>query len=248
MKIKLLKIGLLLISILSLISISFSNEVEEVLKGKNSHNLRISIKNMPADIQKKAIKLLLEENGDSVMSQATKIIMESSDPSISAYTKIIIADYYLLNNNFINAQIQLDEAKQIFPEIRRIKYYKLISSRILNILDKTDPEKAEKNIPYFILNDNVIQEKETDKIEPIPQKEIYHIQVGAFSRLSSAKQLAAFYLKNGYDVGIVEKQTTDKILFIVHIGNYNFYSEAMESLKIFIDNFQTDGFIIKDEK
>ena len=251
MKTKYLKISLFIISIFILTSISFPNKVEEVLKGKNSSDLRISIKNMPADIQKKAIKVLLEENGNNAMLQAKQIIMDSSDPSISAYMKIVIADYHLLNNNFINAQIQLDEAKDIAPEITQTKYYKLIASRISNLLYKTNPKKARKDISFLSFNDNIIKEKAKKDNKNInintPTKALYHIQVGAFSRLTSSKQLAEFYLKNGYYVEVVEKQTPDKILYIVYIGNYNSYSEANQSLIKFKNEFQTTGFIVKDE-
>ncbi|MEA3500409.1 MAG: SPOR domain-containing protein [Candidatus Marinimicrobia bacterium] len=245
MKTKHPKIYLLLILIFVLTSFSFSNEVDEVLKGKNSIALRMSIKNMPDNIQRKVIKAILEENGENTLSQAKQIIMNSSDSTISAYVKIVIADHYLIDNNIINAQIQLDKAVEFDPKITKTKYFKLIKSRISGSLYKTDPNTNPKKISIFNFDNDLIQEKTNDN-EAI--KKPFHIQVGAFSELENSRQLAQFYLKNGYYVKIVKKQTSNRILYLVRIGEYETFSEANQSLNRINSEFQTTGLIIKDKK
>ncbi len=245
MKTKHPKIYFLLILILVLTSFSFSNEFDEVLKGKNSIALRMSIKNMPDNVQKRVIKAILEENGEKTLSQAKQIIMDSSDPTISAYVKIVIADHYLLDNNFINAQIQLEEAIELDPKIKQTKYFKLIKSRISGPLHKTDPNTNPKKISYFNLDSDLIQEKTSDK--KLTEKP-FHIQVGAFSDLKNAKELAQFYSKNSYYVKIVKKQTSNKILYLVRIGKYETFSEADQVLNKINSEFQTTGLIVKDKK
>jgi len=243
MKTKYLKICTLVILIFVLTSSSFSNEIDEVLKGKNSVSLRMSIKNMPDNIQKKAIKAILEENGENTLSQANQIIMNSPDSTISAYVKIVIADYYLLNNNFINAQIQLYDAIEFDPKIIKTKYYKLIKSRISGSLYKTDPNKNPQKISLFNFDNDLIQ-KNTNSNEPT--KKPYHIQVGAFSELKNSKQLAEFYSKNGYYVEVIQNQFT--ILYLVRIGEYDSYSEAAQALNKISNEFQATGLIVKDKK
>ncbi|MDA3871620.1 MAG: SPOR domain-containing protein [Candidatus Marinimicrobia bacterium] len=243
MKTKYIKICTLVILIFVLTSLSFSNEIDEVLKGKNSVSLRMLIKNMPDNIQKKAIKAILEENGENTLSQANQIIMNSPDSTISAYVKIVIADYYLLDNNFINAQIQLYDAIELDPKITETKYYKLIKSRIAGSLYKTDPNKNPQKISLFNFDNDLIQ-KNTNSNEPT--KKPYHIQVGAFSELKNSKQLAEFYSKNGYYVEVIQNQFT--ILYLVRIGEYDSYSEAAQALNKIRSEFQATGLIVKDKK
>ncbi len=187
----------------------------------------------------------MEENGESTLSQAKQIIMNSSDSTISAYAKIIMADHYLLDNNFINAQIQLEEAIKLDPKITQTKYYKLIKSRISGPLYKTDPNTNPKKISYFNLDNGLIKEKTNDnELTENP----FHIQVGAFSELENSKELARFYSKNGYYVKIAKKQTSNKILYLVRVGKYESFSEANQTLNKINEEFQTTGLIVKDKK
>ncbi|MEA1987133.1 MAG: SPOR domain-containing protein [Candidatus Marinimicrobia bacterium] len=245
METKYFKICLSIIIVAIVTTGLYSNEVDEVLKGKNSIRLRMSMENMPDSFQKKAIETLLEENGDKAILQADKIISDSSNSRYSAYLKIMIADYYLLDDNFVSAMVELNDAESILPNIVDTRYYQLIENRIIGSLEKTDPNTNPTKETFFDFDDKYL-EKESEKNLNLYSNENYHIQVGVFSQLDNAKKIADFFTSNNYSVKI--RNSHSGTLYIVIVGNYNSYDNALNELDIIKNKLGRNGMVIKDKR
>ena len=84
-------------------------------------------------------------------------------------------------------------------------------------------------------------------VEPPPVVEEYALQLGAFSQRSNAEMLVTALKSRDIETRIVERISTDRVLYLVHTGPFKSHAEAAEYGENVVKPLKMDFSIVKNQ-
>ncbi|MBW6458699.1 MAG: SPOR domain-containing protein [FCB group bacterium] len=214
--------------------------------------------------------LILEPDGKVVVSRAEEYMQDTRSPVIRSYLNVMLADYYLVNNQHDSGLRYMKRAVDEYDPIRNDSYYRLVLARAQQMINespgKTEDQKQsvlDEFSPPVLKTSPLIetiremgqhtpetQTAESREAEPAAEKGInFRIQIGAFSREENAMQKKSDFEARGYPVDIETRETSSGYLYVVRVGAYETNDEARSALSELKMKYPSeDGIVIRIAK
>ena len=223
-----------------------ASEVERLFRGGESAAMRglneVLLKAAPLDTSVQAFDIILETKGITAARKAQNFIRDYPLDPVSTWMLLVLADYYLVEGKAGTAANLLEKARLRDEVIAHDVYYLQLKSRVEgSLISSPGLKETERNNILVLDLENAKEAAESRgllsdsgpelpalpipvigrpvQISEAPQGK-FHLQVGAFSERENTDRITSLFRDRGYPVQIRERNTGDRVIYLVWVGFY----------------------------
>jgi len=208
-------------------------------------------------------KGLFEKDAQKALIYYNQVRTEFKQHPFAAEALLRIAQYYYSLGDYSDARIYLSSILSNYsdtPVKDRTQYLlcqsiyaqgKQDSARIFlqafieNVRNSPYVDLAVADLETPQLWQNPVKEQHTLRGGEAGEKQLYSVQIGAFSVLKNAKTVRDKFIKLYQHVQVIEKKVDGKVYYAIWIGNYDDLKAARKFAQTFSNQYGIDAKIVK---